>query len=158
MGRAGTPTFHFIKTTFSLPLWHTTRAILNSTKSTSILDINRWAGRVAWSLYIIQAHTSTQDPSTYRIDVDLVNIVPQSVEVAFRFLLSCLSCLRRRVYSREKRPQSVRDPVRHLAVEGLLNCLHNALSIGHFDKLTNPVDASRESCRQRANFDCIPSA
>ena len=66
--------------------------------------------------------------------------------------------LRRWVYSREKRPLSVRDPVRHLAVEGLLNFLHNAPSIGRFDKLTNPVDASRESCRERANFDCIPSA
>ena len=52
----------------------------------------------------------------------------------------------------------MRDPVCHLAVEGLLNFLHNALSSGRFDMLTNPVDGSRESCRQRANFDCIPSA
>ena len=66
--------------------------------------------------------------------------------------------LRRWVYSREKRPLSVRDPVRHLAVEGLLNFLHNVPSSGRFDKLTIPVDASRESCRERANFDCIPSA
>ena len=49
------------------------------------------------------------------------------------------------------------DPVRHLAVEGLLNFLHNAPSSGCFDKLTSLVDASRESCRQRANFDCIPA-
>ena len=53
-----------------------------------------------------------------------------------------LSCLRRWVYSRKKSPLSVRDPVRHLAVEGLLHFLHNAPSSGRFDKLTNPVDAS----------------
>ena len=60
---------------------------------------------------------------------------------------------RRWVYSRKKRPLSVRDPVRHLAVEGLLNYLHNVPSRGRSYKLANPVDASRESCRQRANFD-----
>ena len=81
------------------------------------------------------------------------------------YINKCVLCayvnihaLRHWVYSRNKRPLSVRDPVRHLAVEGLLNFLHNALSSGRFDMLTNPVDASRESCRQRANFDCIPSA
>ena len=52
----------------------------------------------------------------------------------------------------------MRDPVRHLAAESLLNFLHNVPSSGRFDKLTNPVDASRESCRKRANFDRIPSA
>ena len=45
--------------------------------------------------------------------------------------------LRRWVYSRKKRPLSVR----HLAVDGLLNFLHNAPSSGRFDKLTNPLDA-----------------
>ena len=66
--------------------------------------------------------------------------------------------LRHWLYSRKKHPLSERGPVRHLAVEGLLNFLHNAPSGGRFDKLTNTVDASRESCRQRANFDSIPSA
>ena len=65
--------------------------------------------------------------------------------------------LRRWVYSRKKRPLSVRNPVHHLAGEGLLNFLHNEPSSGRFDKLTNPVDACQESCRQRANFDCIPN-
>ena len=38
------------------------------------------------------------------------------------------------------------------AREGSGKCYQNIANIA------NPVDASRESCRQRANFDCIPSA
>ena len=48
--------------------------------------------------------------------------------------------------------------LQHLVVEGLLNFVHNAPSSGRFYKLANQVDARDKKFRQRAFFDCIPSA
>ena len=59
----------------------------------------------------------------------------------------------------EKAPSIGIFGLQHLVVvEGSLKFGHNAPSIGHFYKLTNPVDAWDLKFRQRAYFNCIPSA
>ena len=58
----------------------------------------------------------------------------------------------------EKAPSIDIFGLQHLVVEGLLNFVHNAPSSGRFYKLANQVDARDKKFRQRAFFDCIPSA